>query len=257
VSSASHTESRFDSIARRLAELDYEPLITESLGRLLYELALRDGIDDLVELGFAQGTSSAYLAAALDEKGQGLLTTIDRAEALERVPNIRAVLGHLGLERWVRPVFAADSYTWELLKIVEAQTSDAGTLPCFDLCFLDGAHTWETDGFAFLLVDRLLRPDRWIVFDDLRWSFAASPTLRDSERVARMGEDERSAQQVHKIVDLLVRPRGYEVRLLGNVALAYKPDPGGDEVHRGDFDELARSNASLMSELAFDIVRSR
>jgi hypothetical protein len=72
-----------------------------------------------------------------------------------------------------------------------------------------------------------------------------------------MGEDERSAQQVHKVVDLLVRPAGYEVRVLGNLALAYKPDPDGEGAHRGDFDAVAGSNASLLSELAFGVVRTR
>jgi hypothetical protein len=29
---------------------------------------------------------------------------------------------------------------------------------------------WDTDGPSLFLVDRLLRPGGWIVFDDIEWS---------------------------------------------------------------------------------------
>jgi len=221
------------------------------LGRLLYEFALRDGVEDVLELGFAHGTSTAYIAAALDEKRSGCVTTLDKTGVLERVPNVHAVLEHLGLESWVRPIVAADSYNWELMKIIDQQTSDTLTKPCFDFCFMDGAHTWETDGFAFLLVDRLLRPDRWLVFDDIAWSFAASPSLRGSQHVREMAEEQRSAKQVGKVVDLLVRPAGYEVRLLCNVALAFKGDPDGNDAHRHDFEGLVELGETFIRDLAW------
>jgi hypothetical protein len=168
---------------------------------------------------------------------------------------LHAVLSHLDLERWVRPVLAADSYNWELMKILETRTSGIETNPCFDFCFLDGAHTWETDGFAFLMVNRLLRPDHWIVFDDVGWSFETSPALRDSERIRKMAEEERVARQIRKVVDLLARPAGYEVRLLGNVALAFKPGEDGAEEHRGDFDQLVASGHAFIRELAIGMRR--
>jgi predicted O-methyltransferase YrrM len=58
---------KFDTVVEGLAELEYEPLTSASLGRLLYELILRDGVNDILELGFALGTSTAYMAAAVDE----------------------------------------------------------------------------------------------------------------------------------------------------------------------------------------------
>jgi hypothetical protein len=78
------------------------------------------------------------------------------------------------------------------------------------------------------------------VLDDLAWSFASSPALRESERVRRMPSDARVAQQVRQIVELIVRPmERYELRLVGNVALAYKLGDGDAERHRSDFDHLA------------------
>lgn len=236
-----------------LEALEYETLTSPSTGRLLYELVSREGVSDVLELGFANGTSTAYMAAALDEKKRGSIVTIDRPDALERHPDIHTVLGSLGLRPWVTPIVTPTSYTWELLKMLEANMTGAQTRRCFDFCFLDGSHTWETDGFAFLLVDRLLRLDRWIVFDDVAWSFETSPTLRRSERTRRMSPDERATQQIRKVVDLLVRPAGYEVRIVGNVALAYKPGPDGGGGHRDDFDLLVDRDDRLVWELAVPV----
>ena len=78
--------------------------------------------------------------------------------------------------------------------------------PRFDLCYIDGAHDWFVDGFAFFLVDRLLRPNGWIIFDDMEWSYAGSPALGNTDRVKQMPEDERTTAQVRLVYDLLVKP---------------------------------------------------
>jgi predicted O-methyltransferase YrrM len=228
---------RFEAVVAGLEGLDYRPLTSRAVGRLLYSLALGPGVDDVLELGFAHGTSTAYIAAALDEKGSGRLTTIDRPKALERRPNLEELLQGLKLRRWVTPVVAS-SYNWELMRMLEEATRDETTSPCLDLCFVDGAHSWETDGLAFLLVDRLLRPSGWIVFDDVNWTFAGSPALRESARVAAMAEEERVSAQVRKVIDLLVRPTpGYQVQLLGNLAIAFKGARDAPQLQR--FPQLA------------------
>lgn len=45
----------------------------------------------------------------------------------------------------------------------------------FDVCFLDGSHSWETDGLAVLLLERLMVPGGLLIIDDLDWTFASSP----------------------------------------------------------------------------------
>jgi hypothetical protein len=79
------------------------------------------------------------------------------------------------------------------------------TLPQFDLCYIDGAHSWLVDGFAFLLVDKLMKVGGWIVFDDFHWTYALSPSERDTNAVKSMPIDERETPQVQKIYDLLVK----------------------------------------------------
>jgi hypothetical protein len=77
--------------------------------------------------------------------------------------------------------------------------------PRFDLCYLDGAHDWFVDGFAFFLVDRLLRPNGRIIPDDINWTYAGSPELGHSDKIKQTPEDERTTPQLRRVYDLLVK----------------------------------------------------
>jgi len=221
-----------DEVDAGLGSFEYARLTSPPVGRLLYELALSPVAEEILELGTAHGTSTAYLAAALDEKGAGRVTTVDRPKILERNPNVHDILGRLGLDRWVSAI-QAGSYNWVLMQMLETQTVDGVTEPCFDLAFIDGAHTWETDALAFLLVDRLLRPGRWLVLDDIAWTLGSSPGCRDTEQVRELSDEERDEEQMRKVVDLLIRTNpAYEVRLLGNIAVAFKGSADDPEFQR-------------------------
>src|SRR6266480_3568439 len=185
-----------DELADTLSALDYAPLTSEDGGRKLYLFVQESRPAEVLELGFAHGTSSVYIAAALHELGAGSLTTIDLESALARKPNIHELLDRTGLDAYVQPIFARSSYNWELMKMIEECTRGGATEPCFDFCFLDGAHTWCDDGFAFFLVDKLLRPGGWILFDDLHWRLADSPTMKDDPEVRALSEEERVTPQV-------------------------------------------------------------
>src|SRR5438034_2086969 len=97
---------KLDALVEALTGLDYAPLTSEHGGRILYEFVRQSGVADVLELGFAHGTSSAYIAAALDELGAGRLTTIDRESARARKPNIDELLALTGLRGYVEPIFA-------------------------------------------------------------------------------------------------------------------------------------------------------
>jgi len=99
--------------------------------------------------------------------------------------------------------------------------------PRFDLCYVDGAHSWFVDALAFFLVDRLLRPGGWIIFDDLEWTYAASPS--QAEVVRNMPLDEQTTPQVKKIYELLVKahPNYHNFRIEDGWAFAHKRDTRG------------------------------
>jgi predicted O-methyltransferase YrrM len=218
-----------DRLKELLAELRYPALTSPDEGRKLYEFVLESGTSDILELGFAHGTSSCYMAAALEERGTGCVRTIDRVSTREREPNILTLLEHTGLGDYVEPVFANTSYNWELMKLIQAQTTGQATEPCFDFCFIDGAHTWETDGLAFFLVDKLLRPGGWILFDDVHWSYGNSAALRDTDKVRSMPEDERVTPQVMRVLSLLAlqHPSYPEFHIRGNWAWVGKVEADG------------------------------
>ena len=184
---------------------------------------------DILELGFHHGVSTCYLAAALDELGRGHVTTIDRTRVRTLDPNIEELLEALGLRDRVTIHFEPTSYIWRLMKMLDAEAP-----PTFDLCYIDGAHSWEVDGFAFLLVDRMLRQDGWVVFDDLDWTFGSSPGLSQTARVRDMPAEERETPQVRKVFELLVQrhPDYAHFREEGSWAWACKtgPSPGRSPV---------------------------
>lgn len=235
----------FEAVAEQLGGVGGVGATTPAQGRVLHDFVLSSGVRDVLELGFAHGNSTCYIAAALAERGNGSVLTIDRAEARQRRPSIIDLLEQTGLGSFVTPVFAESSYTWELMRLLEQQREGRGTRPRFDFAFIDGAHSWETDGLAFFLVDKLLKPGGWILFDDVHWTFAGSPTMRGTEMVSAMPESERTTPQVMRVFGLLVMQHpGYdEFRIEGNWAWARKrPERVAEAVTPGLPVELVRGS---------------
>ena len=178
------------------------PHISSERGKEIYEFIREQRPASVLELGFAHGASSCYIGAALQANGHGRLTTIDLEDARRREPNIEQLVHATGLLDWVYPVHTPTSYTWELMRMLEHR--DDGQW-MFDFAFIDGAHSWFVDGLAFYLVDKLLKPGGWVLFDDLDWTYATSPTLGETEFVRSMPEDERTTPQIGKVYELLVK----------------------------------------------------
>jgi predicted O-methyltransferase YrrM len=150
-----------------------------------------------LELGVAHGVSALYIAAALEANGAGSLTAVDRVQARSRQPLAGDLVEQAGLSGRVDVVYHETSYTWFLHDVLRAQRVDEGTIePCYDFVFLDGAHTWDVDALAFGLVDRLLRPGGWILFDDLDWKL--------DDRWGRHPDHQHGLAHVAEIWELLV-----------------------------------------------------
>jgi predicted O-methyltransferase YrrM len=182
-------------------ELEGIPHMKLARAQEITGVILENRFRSILELGFRHGVSTCYLAGAIDELGGGSVTTIDRSGARDADPNIEELLGRLGLARYVSVFYEPRSYIWRLMKMLEEDPS-----PRFDFCYIDGAHDWYTDGFAFFLVDRLLVPGGMIIFDDLDWTFATSPNMRNTPEVRSMPEEERVTPQIRKVYELLVKP---------------------------------------------------
>jgi predicted O-methyltransferase YrrM len=163
----------------------------------IHDFVRRERPRECLELGFAHGAGTVYIASALEANGAGRLTSVDRAVARELEPSAEQLVGRAGLEHRVELVHEQSSYNWFLHRRIRERTRDGECEPYLDFCFLDGAHTWVDDGLAFFLVDKLLRPGGWILFDDLNW--------RMPEEWDMVPEQERRMTQVQEVFELLVQ----------------------------------------------------
>jgi predicted O-methyltransferase YrrM len=178
--------------------------ITEPQGRMLYEFVIRERPQSILELGCGIGTSACYMSAALEHLGDGRIMSIDRNPDLPDWVNRTFAKLDPALQRFHTLIISSTSYNDELMRLISKQTRDGRCEPCFDFCFIDGAHTWEVDSCAFFLAEKLLKPGGWILFDDLTWTIAGSQEAMKQLSGAPIATDLMQTCQIMKVFDLCV-----------------------------------------------------
>ena len=182
-----------------LAVVGQTPHTQPERGRMLYDFIVKHRLSRCLELGFAHGVGSVWIGGAVQALGGGKVIAVDVESALKRTPSAKELTTRAGLQDIVELNFDPLSYTWHLKRKLEEYRAEP-----FDFIFIDGAHTWDTDGFAFFLADAVLRPGGWLLFDDLDWSYASSPSLRDTDFVRGMTPEAREDPQVRAVWETLV-----------------------------------------------------
>jgi predicted O-methyltransferase YrrM len=172
-------------------------------GCMFYDFITSNHLSVGLELGFLHGVSTAYLAGAIQELGCGDLTTIDVMLARDRVPNIHQVLDMTGLTGLVRIFYEPRSFNWRLMRLLEDDRYES-----FDFCYINTSRTWYDTGLAFCLVERLLRPGGWVVFNDLHYNFRES-SRRDESWVKKLPEEEQTISQIERVFELLAEQNPY------------------------------------------------
>ena len=174
--------------------------------KILRDMIISEGARDILEIGFYQGKSSAYIAAILEDIGEGSLATFDLESAKEHSPNIETILEKTGLSHRVTPFFCKRSHTWELQRLINAPER-----PQFDFCYFHAGHTWDVSGFGVLLVDMLLRPGGAILMDDMEWSISRSPFYQKNPKMSkRYDHDEVVSKPVRMVWNTILTHLGYE-----------------------------------------------
>lgn len=196
------------------------PYMRPREARIFHDLIVSQRLSSALELGFLHGVSSAYIAGALEEAGGGRLTTIDLVTARDRQPSIEQLLERCGLSHQVEIFYEPKTFNWRLMRFLERRHERQ-----FDICYIDGGHTWTDTGFAFCLVKLLLKPGGWVIFDDLPHTFRDSSS-RDASWVRRMTEEEQTTPQVDNVFRLLVtRDAEFHVfRRINSLGIARKRD---------------------------------
>ncbi len=203
-----------------LAVVDGAPNMKPSRGRTMMEFIRDNDIRNALELGFNHGVSTSYIAAAVPD----CVVTMDRARCIGKQPSIEQHLELLGLRQKVCIFYEHTTYNWRLRDFLRMDPQ-----PTFDLCFIDGAHTWEVDGLAFLLAMRLLQPGGFVIFDDYSYNFATSEGWNSStgkKTLDAMPEDEKTICHIREVFDLLVRSHPDVAEVWDDVGWGYAKKRG-------------------------------
>jgi hypothetical protein len=130
---------------------------------------------------------------------------------------METVLQEVNLTHMLEIHYEPNSFNWYLMKMLEANRHES-----FDLCYI-GGQTWYETGLGFCLVERLLRPGGWVVFDNLFFSFQESNNMGKSW-VKKMPKEEQVGRQVEKVFELLVEtdPHFGSFRRIGSLGFAQK-----------------------------------
>lgn len=174
------------------------PHTSHAQGEELYEFIRKHRLTRCLELGFQHGVGTIWLAGALRSLGGGEVIAVDLKNKPTPVPSAPELVNRAGVADIVELHDDPISYTWHLKRNLTRYVQQP-----FDFVFIDGAHTWDTDGFAFFLVEQILRPGGWILFDDLNWSFD-DPAMKNLPSVRSMTEEARTTPQIRAVWDLLV-----------------------------------------------------
>jgi predicted O-methyltransferase YrrM len=194
---------RFEAVAEKV---DGIPHMTRRQGQQIYDHIRTTKPISVLEIGTANAVGAAFMAAALEANGAGRVTSVDRTSATYE-PGPEAVLASVSLAHRVELVTTPDSsYNWWLKKQVAARSDAAGnTEPAYDLVYLDGAHSWNIDGLAAVLIEKLLVPGGWLVLDDMDWTYATSPTL-SANPPAELSDEELREPHIRAVFELILKP---------------------------------------------------
>jgi predicted O-methyltransferase YrrM len=175
-------------------------LLAEGTLREIYGCIVSTNARDCLELGTGFGATACVMAAAIDQIGGGTVTTVDQ---IARDPVGVDQLAQLtGLSRHIKSVQLSAGYNWFLLRLLQERTKGGACEPCFGFCYLDGAHEWQPDALAVLLMTRLLRPGAWIMLDDLNFKLRGCHPGWDA---GNRSDEELDTPQVGLVFDLLVK----------------------------------------------------
>jgi predicted O-methyltransferase YrrM len=179
-------------------------LMSRFKARTLYRFIMTQKPMHVLEMGCHQGGSALIMAAALEELGQGHITTFDFPDIAKLKPNAESLLLKTHLAAYVDLVYCDWCCEWELAKLMEANVKHSTYRPYVDFVYLDGGHYWTATGFAFYLATNLLKPGGWVLLDDLDWVIA-SDEIDNRTYKKRISREAQKRPMVQMIFDLIVK----------------------------------------------------
>lgn len=167
------------------------------------------------EIGLGYGATTVHFAQILDEsdelhlfdRNQIVSELIADLKGLPEPPTVQLV--HRGNEE-----HRYASYSWTLAQWFRELRNTGKSGRVFDFVYLDGAHAFLHDAAATAVLKRMIKPGGYLVFDDMYWTFASSPTMKPAvwpETGVDYTAEQLTTPHVELVVDVLMRPdRGFE-----------------------------------------------
>lgn len=234
--------------------------MSPELGARVYEHVRSSRPATVLELGTAHGVSAAYMAAALEANGSGHLVTVDHAAAAYD-PSPEQVLNQAGLSHRVTIVREHSSYNWFLKQQIEAASDpDGNCRPQYDFCYLDGSKNFNIDGLAVVLIEKLLRPDGWLLMDDLEWTYGDNPWILpggDGHPLGPLSESERTEPHLLAVFELIVKQHPSFTRFVREDAWYGWAQKGSGSMRRYEVTNSRPLRALVTSELRRRARRAR
>jgi predicted O-methyltransferase YrrM len=193
------------------SEVEALPFIAKRNAELLYNFIRENDIKNVLELGIAHGKSSCYIAAALEENGNGKLTCVDlQSVAKHFIPAAEELIHKFQFSVDIEIHRMQSGYNWFLHNQIRQNTNKQhACTPEYDLIIIDGPKNWIIDSSSFFLSDKLLRSNGWIIWDDYNWTYGNADKSRDTTdgiTHRSMSEEELSIPHIKEVFELLVIP---------------------------------------------------
>ncbi len=170
---------------------------------LIHELKCRGDSICLAEIGVGYGITALSACIELDEN--------DTYVAFDFEETVRDLLDDLGDVKSVKCALKGypnsgkywDSYAWSISELIYKMRNDKLN-GLFDLVYLDGAHNFFTDGLTCCLLKECLKPNGYIVFDDVCWTYSSSETCKKDDVLRFITEEQFEDQQVLRVIDMFM-----------------------------------------------------
>jgi len=168
----------------------------------IYQFIIKNKPNLCIELGTGFGATACIMAAAIEEIGHGQVITVDMY--MHQPVNVKVLVQHTGLnDELLKVVVDPLGYNWYIADLIQQQSHHGVCHPLFDFCLLDGAHEWNPDALAFLLIAKLLNPGAWIALDDINFNLGMIPDWRETH--PNYTDREINTMQIGMVYDLIVR----------------------------------------------------
>jgi len=168
---------------------------------LKYLLELSEEPITIAEIGIGVGATSVEIVKLLREKDSFYFFSYEKdvKELYDDLKGLDFCTCNLYPMGNTRRVY--DSYNWNLSKLY----AEGDEL--FDLVYLDGAHSFAHDALATVLLKKLIKPRGILIFDDVEWSHAKSPTQNPQKRpktLEEFNDEQINTEQVRKVIELFM-----------------------------------------------------